>query len=321
MPPRPALALIRSPADAEAAAAQWMRYWGFADAEVTNVGPDSGIDVRARDAVAQVKAYQVPVGRPDIQRLQGVRSHANAKEALFFALTAYTAQAVAWADEVDIALFRFDLQGEPKPVNPTAHRVAATTEADPFRDLADHYRESAKRRAELNALRKRAWKARRQLREDESPTTDEDTRWALALERMLASLWDHPDGNNFVILDVEDSAAVRRWCPIGEIGALFIQFTTGNHALVGLYGEAGSGIEENPPLSQALQQIGWGPADPGAAGLQTRELPGAAVGEAATLCVRTFRDVFRVGPSTIAVEAGNPAIHTDELRAMGCRIR
>ncbi len=155
MPPRPALALIRSPADAEAAAAQWMRYWGFADAEVTNVGPDSGIDVRATDAVAQVKAYQVPVGRPDVQRLQGVRTHVDAKEALFFALTAYTAQAVEWADEMDIALFRFDLQGEPKPENPTAHRVATTTtgrEKDALYEGGPH------------EARLRAWQARHKLR-------------------------------------------------------------------------------------------------------------------------------------------------------------
>jgi hypothetical protein len=115
----PVPALIRHPKDAETAAAQWMRYWGWIDARVTREGADEGIDVMSKDAIAQVKAYMTPVGRPDIQNLFGVAS-AERKTALFFALTGYTNEATAWANRAGVALFRFDLQGQPEPINQVA---------------------------------------------------------------------------------------------------------------------------------------------------------------------------------------------------------
>jgi hypothetical protein len=121
---RPEPALIRSPADAEGAAARWMRYWGYEDASVTGRGADGGVDVRSSDAVAQVKALQVPVGRPDLQRLHGVATSEN-KMGFFFSLMYFTPQAKEWADQVGIALFRFDLQGEPEPVNAAALAIVA----------------------------------------------------------------------------------------------------------------------------------------------------------------------------------------------------
>jgi hypothetical protein len=56
--------LIRNPADAESAAAAFMRRIGFADAKLTSSGSDGGIDVKATGAVAQVKMQWTPVGRP-----------------------------------------------------------------------------------------------------------------------------------------------------------------------------------------------------------------------------------------------------------------
>lgn len=111
--------LIRHPSDAEEAAARWMRYWGWEDARTTPPGADEGIDVVSEHAIAQVKAYMNPVGRPEIQNLFGVAS-AEGKVGLFFALTGYTAEAEAWADKAGVGLFRFDLQGQPEPVNTTA---------------------------------------------------------------------------------------------------------------------------------------------------------------------------------------------------------
>lgn len=116
-------ALIRRPQDAERAVREWMKYFGFEDAELTPGGPDSGVDVMSSAAVAQVKAYMVPVGRPDIQRLAGVAGHAR-KRGLFFALNGYTSEAAAWADEAEIALFSFDFQGRPVAENRHARRVA-----------------------------------------------------------------------------------------------------------------------------------------------------------------------------------------------------
>lgn len=118
---RPAPMRIRTPADAEEAAARWIRYWGVDDALVTAAGADGGKDVDAREVVAQVKAHANPIGRPDIQNLYGVAT-AEGKTPLFFSLSDYTRQASEWADQVGVALFLFDLEAVPEPVNLAARR-------------------------------------------------------------------------------------------------------------------------------------------------------------------------------------------------------
>lgn len=117
--PVPEPRLIRNPRDAEMVAVDWMRFWGFDDAEATPVGADEGIDVVSETAVAQVKAHMVPIGRPDLQNLAGVAA-VEGKIALFFALNGYTAQAIQWANKAKMALFTFDLQGAPEPANDIA---------------------------------------------------------------------------------------------------------------------------------------------------------------------------------------------------------
>lgn len=91
--------------DFEDAAADWMKSWGYLDAQRTPTGPDSGIDVQAKGAVAQVKATTSPVGRADIQRIRGV-AH-DGREAIFFSLGGYSAGAVEWAEDAGVALFQF----------------------------------------------------------------------------------------------------------------------------------------------------------------------------------------------------------------------
>ena len=110
---------IRSPDDAEQVAAEWMRHFGFDDARCTAPGTDGGVDVRSREAVAQVKAQLTPVGRPELQALYGV-ARSEGRRPLFFSLMSYTAAALAWADEVGMALFRFDHAGMVEAVNLTA---------------------------------------------------------------------------------------------------------------------------------------------------------------------------------------------------------
>jgi hypothetical protein len=112
--PPPELRLIRTAADAELVAAEWMRWMGFVDAKCTPPGPDGGLDVVATHGVAQVKLYGRPIGRPDLQQLYGA---ALGEPCLFFAAEGYTDEAVAWAETAEMALFRFDRQGEPAPVN------------------------------------------------------------------------------------------------------------------------------------------------------------------------------------------------------------
>ena len=114
--------LIRIPQDAEDAACEWMRYWGFADARLTPDGADGGLDVIASDAVAQVKDQATPVGRPVIQQLVGA---AEGRRAIFFARQGYTSEAEEWATRNMVALFRFDLQGLPETVNEPARRLQA----------------------------------------------------------------------------------------------------------------------------------------------------------------------------------------------------
>lgn len=120
--PEPSPMRIRNFRDAEEAAAAWIQFWGWKDARVTRTGADEGKDVESRQVVAQVKAHANPIGRPDIQNLYGV-AQAERKIPLFFSLSDYTAQACEWADRVDMALFAFDLEGRPEPVNLSAKRL------------------------------------------------------------------------------------------------------------------------------------------------------------------------------------------------------
>lgn len=115
---------IRSPDDAEQVAAEWMRHLGFADARCTGAGVDGGVDVRSQAAVAQVKAQLTPVGRPELQALYGV-ARSEGRQPLFFSLMSYTAAALAWADEVGMALFRFDHAGLVQAVNVPAETLLA----------------------------------------------------------------------------------------------------------------------------------------------------------------------------------------------------
>jgi len=113
---------IRSPDDAEQVAAEWMRHLGFHDARCAGAGTDGGVDVRSGEAVAQVKAQLTPVGRPELQALYGV-ARSEGRRPLFFSLMSYTAAALAWADEVGMALFRFDHAGAVEAVNAAAEEL------------------------------------------------------------------------------------------------------------------------------------------------------------------------------------------------------
>jgi hypothetical protein len=119
---RPAPRLIRAAHDAELVAADWMTYLGFGKARVTPIGVDAGIDVHAERGVAQVKFEAVPTGRPVVQGLFGAAT-GEGKPGVFFSSAGYTAEAVSWAERVGVALFRFDLQGEPEPVNQPARKL------------------------------------------------------------------------------------------------------------------------------------------------------------------------------------------------------
>jgi hypothetical protein len=119
---RPGPRLIRSPHEAEQVVAEWMGFMGFTNARPTPVGRDEGIDVRASDAIAQVKMEGVPTGRPVVQQLYGVAT-AETSLGLLFSLAGYTQEAISWANRVKLPLFRFNLQGEPEAANHAAREL------------------------------------------------------------------------------------------------------------------------------------------------------------------------------------------------------
>ena len=116
---------------AEELAADWLRYFGHADARLTGAGPDGGIDVTAAGALVQVKFKAVQVGAPDLQRLFGARGSDWDRQLFFFSGTSYSAKALAYAEVNDIALFTYTLTGEVRPVGTAASTVMAAAERVP----------------------------------------------------------------------------------------------------------------------------------------------------------------------------------------------
>ncbi|QAY62793.1 hypothetical protein ET495_05440 [Xylanimonas allomyrinae] len=123
---RPEPRRIDSWQTAEVNARDWMRWWGFADADVTGSGTDSGIDIRSAAAIAQVKREAIDVGRPVLQALVGARMAEDHLELLFFAASGYTAQAVEYADAMAIALFTYEPDGTMAPVNGAAFALVSS---------------------------------------------------------------------------------------------------------------------------------------------------------------------------------------------------
>jgi TPR repeat protein len=114
-----------TPRDAELVAAKWMVYWGYHDAKATPVGPDGGLDVIASRALAQVKYRNVKTSRTEINEFHG-SAEGSGKDELYFSLSGYTDKALERAEEKSIALFIFNDQGIPKPVNSAARRIGST---------------------------------------------------------------------------------------------------------------------------------------------------------------------------------------------------
>lgn len=100
---------------AEEFAAWHMRSLGFDDARTTNAGRDAGVDVRARDAVAQVKYQTSAIGRPAVQQLRGA-AH-EIPWALFYAQSGYSDLAVVYADQSRVALFEYSDDGRVRAAN------------------------------------------------------------------------------------------------------------------------------------------------------------------------------------------------------------
>ncbi|MGY1826242.1 restriction endonuclease [Blastococcus sp. SYSU DS0541] len=116
--------VVNSAENAEALAAKWMRDLGFVDADVTPPGSDGGIDVVSSGAVAQVKFSSGQIARPVLQSLVGAAAYAHPNAWLFFfAWKGYSSQALEFAEQADIALFQYELDGRVEPVSTAAHEI------------------------------------------------------------------------------------------------------------------------------------------------------------------------------------------------------
>lgn len=122
---RPGARLIRTPREAEEVACEWLRFFGFTDAETTTNGRDGGVDVDSENAVVQVKFKGVPTGSPEVHQLYGVAS-LQRKIPFFFSLGGFTAEAKDFSEQAGIALFSFDYQGTPIPVSSLADKYLPT---------------------------------------------------------------------------------------------------------------------------------------------------------------------------------------------------
>lgn len=140
---------------AEELAAAHMRELGFGDARRTGAGTDRGIDVTAADAVAQVKHLSSPVGSPDIQRFRGA-AHLI-QNALFYSSSGYTRAAQLTADELGVALFRFDSANYVESVNYAADVVVSPPPPQPPRERTPEEKAEDELAADVRVVRFRAW--------------------------------------------------------------------------------------------------------------------------------------------------------------------
>jgi hypothetical protein len=116
-----------------------MRSLGFTDARVTASGADSGIDVIAAGAVAQVKAHQIATPRPEVQRLKGAATGYGDVLPIFYSLSGYTAGAIKWAEGVGVALFVLESTGVARAVTREAIQLVEASYArgpEPWQPVA-----------------------------------------------------------------------------------------------------------------------------------------------------------------------------------------
>jgi len=112
----PKARFIRTPRDGEQTACEWMIFLGFSDAKLTKNGPDGGVDITSSRALAQVKMEARPIGPSVVQAIFGV-SRLHEKRAIVFAQMGFSVAAEKFADQANVCLFEFDLQGAVRPVN------------------------------------------------------------------------------------------------------------------------------------------------------------------------------------------------------------
>lgn len=108
---------------AEHLVAEWMRFLGGVEVNVTQFSGDGGIDISGLHYVAQVKNYTGAVDVAAVRELAGV-AYADGRKPLFFTSGTYSSGAISFAEQVGIALFVYDaVAGTLSPVGELAKDV------------------------------------------------------------------------------------------------------------------------------------------------------------------------------------------------------
>ncbi|MBP0458495.1 hypothetical protein [Streptomyces montanisoli] len=119
--PRPAFRplTIRTARDAVTAAGLYLRWLGYHGVVAAEQRPESGIDLRGPEVVAQVDptTTRTPLRAVECVWLYGMQ---DAAVGVLFSLAGYADDARARADELGVPLFVMDLTGTPQPVNAPA---------------------------------------------------------------------------------------------------------------------------------------------------------------------------------------------------------
>lgn len=110
---------IRTAQDVRTAAAQYLRWLGFADVRAADKHPASGIDLRGPGVVAHVDSTIEPTSPRAVETLW-LNALNDSVTAVCFSLAGYTHESRVRADTLTVALFVLDLTGTPQPVNDSA---------------------------------------------------------------------------------------------------------------------------------------------------------------------------------------------------------
>ncbi|WP_127359636.1 hypothetical protein [Actinacidiphila soli] len=110
---------IRTARDALTAAAQYLKWLGYAGVRIASDRVANGVDLRGEGVVAQIDPTTRPTGLRDIECLWLNCLNEDSAGA-FFSLAGYAHDARMRADQLGVALFVMDLTGTPQPVNDAA---------------------------------------------------------------------------------------------------------------------------------------------------------------------------------------------------------
>jgi hypothetical protein len=110
---------IRTARDALTAAAQYLKWLGFAGVRLAGDRTASGIDLRGDGLVAQVDPTTLPTALREVECLWLNCANEDVTGA-FFSLAGYAHDARLRAEQLGVPLFVMDLTGTPQPVNEAA---------------------------------------------------------------------------------------------------------------------------------------------------------------------------------------------------------